>query len=52
MNKYNRVVHAALFDHWTTGELFDLKYHIEGKEEQNQYDIRTLEVLEVVLSKR
>jgi hypothetical protein len=52
MNKYNRVVHENLFNEWPTNELYDLKYHIEGKEEQNSYDIRTLEVLSVVLSKR
>jgi hypothetical protein len=52
MNKYNRVVHEQLFNEWPTKDIFDLKYHIEAKDTQNSHDVRTLEVIKVVLSKR
>ena len=52
MNKSNRVVHEQLFSEWPTKDIFDLKYHIEGKEQKNSHDLRTLEVITLVLKKR
>jgi hypothetical protein len=52
MNKYNRVVHEQLFKEWPTKDIFDLKYYIEGKEQKDYQDLRTLEVITLVLEKR